>query len=125
MLAGFFGVLAVALTVVGLYGMLSYAVAQRRQEIGVRLALGAGRANVLGLVMRDAGKLLAAGVAAGLAASIVAGRTVTSLLFGVSPGDPMLLAGACVLLCATAVVASYLPARRASRVDLIVALRYE
>jgi predicted permease len=125
MLAGFFGVLATALTVVGLYGMLSYAVAQRRQEFGVRLALGAGRAHVLSMVMRDAGKLLAAGIVGGLLAALVVGRTVTSLLFGVTPGDPLMLIGACVLLCVTAAAASYLPARRASRVDPIVALRYE
>ncbi len=98
MLAGFFGVLAVALTVVGLYGMLSYVVAQRRPEIGVRVALGARRLDVLGLIMSEAGKLVLFGVVAGLGLSLLAGRSVASLLFGITPNDPLLLASACALL---------------------------
>ena len=123
MLAGFFGVLAVALTVVGLYGMLSYLVAQRRPEIGVRVALGARRMDVLGLVMGEAGKLVLVGVAAGLGLSLLAGRSVASLLFGVKPNDPLLLASACALLGIIAAVASFLPARRAARVDPAQLLR--
>jgi predicted permease len=123
MLAGFFGVLAVALTVVGLYGMLSYVVAQRRPEIGVRVALGARRLDVLGLVMGEAGKLVLVGVIGGLGLSLLAGRSVASLLFGITPNDPLLLASACVLLGIIAAVASFLPARRATRVDPAQLLR--
>ena len=95
MLAGFFGILAVVLTVVGLYGMLSYVVTQRRPEIGVRLALGARRIDVLGLVMSEAGKLVLVGVIGGLGLSLLAGRSVASLLFGIKPNDPLTLAAAC------------------------------
>ena len=123
MLAGFFGVLAVALTVVGLYGMLSYVVAQRRPEIGVRVALGARRLDVLGLVMGEAGKLVVFGVVAGLGLSLLAGPSVASLLFGIQPTDPLLLAAACVLLAAIAALASFLPARRAAHVDPAQLLR--
>jgi predicted permease len=123
MLAGFFGVLAVALTVVGLYGMLSYLVAQRRPEIGVRVALGARRIDVLGLVMGEAGRLVGAGVAAGLGLSLLAGGSIASLLFGVKPNDPLMLASACALLGIIAAVASFLPARRAARVDPAQLLR--
>jgi ABC-type antimicrobial peptide transport system permease subunit len=123
MLAGFFGVLAVALTIVGLYGMLSYVVAQRRPEIGVRVALGARRLDVLGLVMSEAGKLVLTGVAVGLGLSLLAGRSVASLLFGITPYDPLLLASACALLGIIAAVASFLPARRATRVDPAQLLR--
>ena len=123
LLAGFFGVLAVVLTVVGLYGMLSYAVAQRRPEIGVRIALGALRRHVVGLVMREAGWLLVAGVIVGTIFSLIAGRTVSTLLFGVKPNDPVTIVGACVLLTIIAAVASFLPARRASRIDPAQMLR--
>ena len=123
MLAGFFGVLAIALTVVGLYGMLSYVVAQRRPEIGVRVALGARRIDVLGLVMSEAGKLVLFGVVAGLGLSLLAGRSVASLLFGIKPNDPLLLASACALLGVIAGIASFLPARRATRVDPAQLLR--
>ena len=123
MLAGFFGVLAVVLTVVGLYGMLSYVVAQRRPEIGVRVALGARRIDVLGLVMSEAGKLVLVGVVGGLGLSLLAGRSVASLLFGIKPNDPLLLASACVMLGIIAAIASFLPARRATRVDPAQLLR--
>jgi predicted permease len=123
MLAGFFGLLAVALTVVGLYGMLSYIVAQRRPEIGVRVALGARRLNVLGLVMGEAGKLVFIGVVIGLALSLFAGRSIASLLFGIKPNDPVLLALACSMLALIAAVASFLPARRATRIDPAQLLR--
>ena len=123
MLAGFFGLLAVALTVVGLYGMLSYIVAQRRPEIGVRVALGARRIDVLGLVMSEAGKLALIGVAAGVGLSLLAGRSVAALLFGIKPNDPLLLVSACALLGIIAAVASFLPARRAARVDPAELLR--
>jgi ABC-type antimicrobial peptide transport system permease subunit len=115
-------VLAVVLTVVGLYGMLSYAVAQRRPEIGVRIALGALRPHVIGLVMREAGWLLVSGVIVGTLFSLVAGRTVSTLLFGVKSNDPVTLVVACLLLAMIAAVASF-PARRASRVDPAQMLR--
>ena len=116
MLAGFFGLLAVALTVVGLYGMLSYLVAQRRPEIGVRVALGARRIDVLGLVMGEAGKLVLIGVVAGLGLSLLAGRSVASLLFGIEPNDPLILAATCALL-AQCGHCEFPSARRAARVD--------
>jgi len=123
MLAGFFGALAVVLTIVGLYGMLSYVVAQRRPEIGVRVALGAGRADVLALVVSETGRLVLAGMAVGVAVSVLAGRSVSSLLFGVQPSDPLLLASASAALAAIAALASVLPARRAARVDPAQLLR--
>jgi ABC-type antimicrobial peptide transport system permease subunit len=123
MLSGFFGVLAVVLAIVGLYGMLSYAVLRRRPEIGVRLALGASRRQVMGLVMREAGWLLVIGVAAGVLVSLLAGRSASTLLFGVTPQDPLTLTGACVLLGVIAAAASFLPARRASRIDPAQMLR--
>jgi predicted permease len=123
LLAGFFGALAVILTVIGLYGMLSYAVAQRRPEIGVRIALGALRLHVIGLVMREAGWLLVTGVIFGTMFALVAGRTASTLLFGVKPNDPVTLVAACLLLTMIAAVASFFPARRASHIDPAQMLR--
>ncbi len=123
MLAAFFGLLAVVLTVIGLYGMLSYAVAQRRPEIGVRIAIGALRHHVIGLVMREAGRLLVTGVIAGMIFSLVAGRTASTLLFGVKPHDPITLVAACSLLTIIAAAASFLPARRAANLDPMQVLR--
>jgi ABC-type antimicrobial peptide transport system permease subunit len=122
-LAGFFGLLAILLTIVGLYGMLSYSVAQRRPEIGVRLALGARWGNVVGLVMREAGWLLAIGSVLGVGLAVLAGRSAASLLFGVTPGDLPTLTGACLLLSVIAAVASFLPARRAASLDPVEVLR--
>jgi predicted permease len=123
LLAGFFAALAIVLTIVGLYGMLSYVVAERRPEIGVRVALGARRKDVFGLVMAESGRLVLAGIAAGGVLSLVAGRSVSSLLFGMEPADPVLLLTAAILLGGIAAVASLLPARRASRVDPAELLR--
>jgi ABC-type antimicrobial peptide transport system permease subunit len=120
MLSGFFGALAALLAMVGLYG-----VARRRNEIGIRMALGAQRGQVVAMVMREAGRLLVIGVVAGTALSLVAGRSASSLLFGLKPYDPLTLVGAAALLAAIAALASSLPARRASKVDPMVALRYE
>jgi predicted permease len=125
MLAGFFGVLAALLAMVGLYGMMTFAVAQRRQEIGIRVALGAQRWQVIGMVMRESGWLLVLGVALGAALSLLAGRSASALLFGLEPHDPPTLAGACLLLLAIAGVASFVPAQRASRLDPLTALRQE
>jgi putative ABC transport system permease protein len=123
-LAAVFGVLALGLACVGLYGILAYAVGQRQREIGLRMAIGADRAKVLRLVLREAAALVGAGVALGLVLSAAAGRAVASLLFGLSPTDGPAFAGAAATLVIVALVASYLPARRASRLDPSAALRH-
>ncbi len=124
-LSGFFGVLAALLAMVGLYGVIAYVVAQRRNEIGVRMALGAGRGQVVVLVMREAARLLAVGILMGAALALLAGRSAGSLLFELKPYDPASLLAAIVLLTGVALLASFLPARRAAKVDPMVALRYE
>jgi predicted permease len=116
-LAGFFGALAVMLTVVGIYGMLSFAVSQRKSEISIRIALGAERAHVVGLMMREVGWLLLAGVAVGTIVSLLAGRSAASLLFGLEPHDPATLLAAALLLTLIAAIAGFLPANRAARTD--------
>jgi predicted permease len=124
-LAGFFGGLAMLLAMIGLYGVSSYLVAHRQMEFGVRMALGAGRGSILRLVMRDVLHVLAAGVTVGLAAALATARVLRQLLFGLEPHDPATIAMAVALLTAMAALAGYLPARRATRVDPIVALRSE
>jgi predicted permease len=124
-LSGFFGFLAAVLAVIGLYGVMSYMVQRRTNEIGIRMALGAGRVSILGMILRDAVLLLGAGIVVGLGLSVALGKTVSSLLFGVKPADPITLGLAAALLAAVAAAASYIPARRASQVDPMVALRYE
>jgi predicted permease len=123
MLSGFFGLLAAALATLGLYGLISYMVVRRRKEIGIRVALGASGAHVVGLVAREAGRLLAIGLAVGTALSLVAGRTAGSLLFGLSPDDPFTLAAAAALIALIAAGASTIPAHRAARVSPMLALR--
>jgi putative ABC transport system permease protein len=123
MLSGFFGFLAALLAMVGLYGVISYIVARRRNEIGIRMALGAECRQVVGMVMGEAWRLLAIGVAAGTALSLVPGRWASSLLFGLKPYDPLTLAAAVALLAVIASLASFLPARRASKLDPMDALR--
>jgi predicted permease len=125
MLSGFFGVLAAMLAMVGLYGMIAFAVNDRRQEIGVRVALGATRSQVIGLMMREAARLLAVGMAAGVGLSLLATRGAASILFGVAPDDPSTLISACLLLAGVAAIASFLPARSASRLDPLAALRQD
>jgi len=125
MLSGFFGVLAALLSMVGLYGVVSYMVAQRRNEIGVRMALGAQPRQVIEMVMREAARLLTIGIVAGSALSLAVGRGAGSLLFGLKPYDPATLVAAAALLATIAAAASYLPARRATEVDPMVALRHE
>src|SRR5262245_59557330 len=124
-LVGVFAGLALLLAVIGVYGVLSYVVAQRHHEIGIRMALGARRGDVVGLVMRETMLLLGIGVIIGLGATLASTRWVTSLLFGLQPHDPLTIGLAVLVLLAVAVVAGYLPARRAARVDPIVSLRYE
>lgn len=124
-LSGGFGVLAALLTMVGLYGLIAYAVTRRSTEIGVRLALGATRASILRLVMREAGVLLALGVPIGAGVALAGGRAASSLLFRVRPYDPTTLILSVVILSAVALAASYLPARRATRIEPVAALRAE
>jgi len=124
-LSGFFGGLALLLTAIGLYGVMAYVVTQRTHEIGIRMALGAQQASILRLVMRDAAIVLVAGVAVGLLGSIWISRLVKGLLFGLTPNDPSTLALAILALVAVALVATYIPARRAMKVDPMIALRYE
>jgi predicted permease len=125
MLSGFFGALAALLAMVGFYGVMSYMITRRRNEIGIRVALGANRGQVVFMVMREAARLLLIGVAAGTLLSLVAGRGAESLLFGLKPHDPLTLLTSIVLLAAIAALASFVPARRAAKVDPMVALRYE
>jgi predicted permease len=124
-LSGFFGILAVLLATIGLYGVISYIVERRRNEIGIRLALGAGPPKVLGLVMKEAVALLIVGLSLGTLCSLALARVATSLLFGLSARDPVTLLAAAGLLAAAVAMGSYLPARRASRLDPMTALRCE
>ena len=109
-----FGVLALALACVGIYGIMAYAVANRRNEIGIRMALGAQPAQVRGMILRESAWLAAAGVVAGLAAALGLTRLVKAMLYGVQPWDPVTLAGGVLLLMAVALMASWNPARRAN-----------
>ncbi len=124
-LSSFFGGLALLLACVGLYGTMAYGVARRSHEIGIRMALGAERRGVLWMVLRETLILAVIGVCVGVPAAIGLSRLVASFLFGLTATDPLVLAGSAILLIAIAVLAGYLPARRASRVDPMVALRYE
>ena len=117
--------LALLLASVGLFGLMSYSVSRRTNEIGIRMALGAQRGDVLRLVMRESMVLVAIGVVAGLAIAVAGGYLVRTLLFGLPPTDPLSIAGAVVVMVAVSALAGYLPARRASRVDPMVALHYE
>jgi predicted permease len=124
-LSAFFGLLAGLLAVVGLYGVMSYIVARRTSEIGVRMALGAARRDVLMLVLREALSLLATGIVVGAVLALLAARAATAMLFGLKPHDPLTLVVAALALGIASIAASYLPARRASRLDPVVALRLE
>jgi predicted permease len=124
-LSGFFGLLAVVLVVVGLYGVLTYLVTQRRNEIGIRIALGADRWRVIGMVMRDTATMLLSGVVLGTGLALLAGRGASSMLFGLKAYDPVTLGYAAILLVAVALLTSWLPARNASRLDPVAALRSE
>jgi predicted permease len=124
-LTGGFGGLALVLACIGIYGIMAYSVAQRTQEIGIRLALGAIPGQVLGMVLREAARLSVVGVALGGAAALVLSRLVKSMLYGVAPNDPWTLAGAAVVLLAVALGAGWLPARRAAGVQPMEALRHE
>ncbi len=120
-----FAGLAVALAMIGVYGIVSYSISQRTNEIGIRVALGARSADVVRLVLQEALALAAIALLLGLAGSLALSRVLRSLLFEVTPTDPLTLALVCILVLAVSALASVLPARRATRIDPIVALRYE
>jgi predicted permease len=125
MLSGFFGALAALLAMVGLYGVMSYMITRRRNEIGIRVALGANRGQVVFMVMGEAARLLLIGLITGTLISLAAGRGAESLLFELKPHDPLTLLTSILLLAGIAALASFIPARRAAKVDPMVALRYE
>ena len=124
-LLGAFAALALVLSAIGIYGVISYLAAQRTQEIGIRMALGAQRTQVLGMVLGQGLRVSAIGVAIGLSAALALARLIANLLYGVKPHDPPTFAGVAALLTLVALGASYLPALRATRVDPVTALRYE
>jgi predicted permease len=124
-LAGGFGVLALVLAAIGIYGVLAYSVSRRTSEIGIRMALGARPATVLGMVLREAAWIAAVGAVGGTAAALAMGKLVSSLLYGLKPWDPATLVGSAVLLGLVALGASWIPAHRAATVDPTCALRHE
>jgi putative ABC transport system permease protein len=124
-LLGLFGAVALMLTAVGIFGVVALWVAQRTRELGVRIALGAQRRNVLTLVLGQGIRLALIGMGVGLLASFALSRVMRSLLYGVAPTDPLTLAGAGIVLLAVALIACWIPARRATRIDPMEALRTE
>ena len=125
LLLGMFAALALVLACVGLYGVISYSVAQRTHEIGVRMALGAQPIDVLKLVIRQGMFLTIAGLVVGVFAGAMVTRVLSDMLFGVTPRDPLTFIGAPLLLLFGAFLAGHIPARRATRIDPLLALRYE
>ena len=124
-LTTFFGLLAALLACVGVYGIMAFAATQRTREIGIRMALGASRREILQMVLRESLLLVAIGIAMGIFMALGASRLISTLLYGLQPTDPLTIAAATLLMIAAAGLAGYLPARRASYVDPMVALRYE
>jgi len=124
-LSGFFGVLAAVLAAIGLYGVISYIVATRRNEIGIRMALGASRRDVITTILQQTLLLLVCGIASGVVLALAVGRSASSLLFGLKPHDPFTFVGASALLLVVGIVAGFVPVYRASRLDPMVALRHE
>jgi ABC-type antimicrobial peptide transport system permease subunit len=124
-LSSFFGALAIILAAIGLYGVMSYAVARKTSEIGIRIALGARASTVIRMVLGEVAMLILIGAVIGAAAAFGATRLVKSFLFGLTASDPVSFIGAAVLLALVGALASYLPARRAAKIDPMIALRYE
>lgn len=124
-LSGFYGVLATVLAVIGLYGVISYVVLQRKNEIGVRMALGANRSDILRMVLRDAAILLAIGLATGTGMTIATGNAAASMLYGLKPRDPITLAAAIGGIVVVGLAASFVPAQRAANIHPVAALREE
>jgi putative ABC transport system permease protein len=122
---GVFGAVALVLASIGVYGVLSYSVSQRTQEIGVRVALGAGRSTIMRLVIGQGLKLALIGVVLGVLGALVVTQYVRTVLYNVTPRDPVIFTSVAVFLIVVAVIASYVPARRATAVDPLVALRGE
>jgi putative ABC transport system permease protein len=125
LLFAIFGLLALVLGAVGIYGLISYSAARRTPEIGIRLALGAQRSEVMRLVMEQGARVALMGLGIGIAGALALTRLMSSLLFGVTATDPFTFAAVAILLTLVALAASFLPARRATRVDPMVVLRYE
>jgi ABC-type antimicrobial peptide transport system permease subunit len=124
-LVSFFGALALILACIGLYGVMAHGVARRTSEIGIRMALGARSGNIAWMILRETLYLVFAGLVIGVPAALLGARLISTQLFGLSPTDPLTLVGAAVVLAVVAMLAGYLPARRASRVNPLKALRYE
>jgi ABC-type antimicrobial peptide transport system permease subunit len=124
-LSTLFGALAMVLAVIGLYGVVSYAVAQRSREMGIRMSLGAAPSSVIGLMVGDGMKLVAVGGVVGLALAFLATQALQGFLFGITPLDPVTFLAVPTVLCAVALLAAYIPARRASRVDPVRSLKAE
>jgi putative ABC transport system permease protein len=125
MLLSVFAAIAVCLAAIGIYGLMAYSVEQRKQEIGIRMALGAEPKDVRGMILKEGGALTLAGIFAGVTAALALTRFMASLLYGVKPWDPAAFGSVMILLGAIAILAAYIPARRAMRVDPMVALRHE
>jgi putative ABC transport system permease protein len=124
-LTGFFGITALLLATAGVFGVMAYSVSRRTREIGVRVALGAAPSGILRMILGQGLRTIFVGVAIGIAASLALTRTVQSLLFGVTASDPVTFGGVTLLLVGAALLACYIPARRATKVDPMVALRHE
>jgi putative ABC transport system permease protein len=125
MLIGIFSAIAMILAVVGIYGVLAYEVAQRTQEIGIRMALGANRGGIVRLVFGQSLRVVLAGVVIGVGAALGLARLMTTMIYQVQPADPLTYAGVTGLVLCAAALSALLPARRATRVDPLIALRYE
>jgi putative ABC transport system permease protein len=125
LLLGVFAVIALVLAAVGIYGVISYSVSRRTREIGIRIALGAGRTDVLRMIARQAMVQALAGAAVGLAGALLVSRLMAKMLYGVRPTDPITFGGVAIILALAALLASCVPARRATRIEPMIALRNE
>jgi ABC-type antimicrobial peptide transport system permease subunit len=124
-LAGFFGILALCLAAVGIYGLVDYSVTRRTQEIGIRIALGARPAAIVGMISREVSLLIIVGIALGVPATLTSGRLLEALLFGINASDGLNIAVACIVLSVTALMAIVVPTRRATSIPPVTALRYD